>query len=454
MNSLTIKTTNILDQQNVGSLSVRKSLAIRAIVSSALSFATLLTAARIEAQSGVTIGLCYGAGCDTKQHILVDSVRGAGGDSIRTIIARDLKNSDRFLVLDAVGTPPAVGAPLNYPLYSSLEVNGVIEASVLPSGWLHVELHDVGLKLVKQKQDFALPGTPGNRDWRMALHGVSDAIEEWINGQRGISQTRIAFVRDGRVWTVDSDGWGANPVTSKGLSPKWTPNGRALVYNIIDDNASPLMITDLGTGAQRTLTSMHGAQDVGGAVTPDGKSIIFARSLADGTDLYSVPLLGGTAQRLTAGRGRISVSPFPSPDGKRMVFSSDRSGHVEVYVSDIDGTNVELLTTGGYGERPWRDNAEWSPDGRTVAYQAATERGAFQIYTINVRDQSTKQITSDGRNDDPSWAPDSRHVVVTSTRGGTTQLWVVDTQTGKSRQLTRGTGARMSSWSPRLTGAP
>ena len=285
----------------------------------------------------------------------------------------------------------------------------------------------------------------------MALHGVSDAIEEWIIGQRGIAQTRIAFVRDGRVWTVDSDGWGANPITPRGLSPKWFPNGRAIVYNILEDNAQPLMITDLATGAQRTLSSQHGSQDYGGAVTPDGKDVIFARTTGDATDIFKISVLGGgTAQRLTAGRGRASVSPFPSPDGKRMVFSSDRSGHQEVYTADIDGTNVELLTQGGYGEKDWRDNPEWSPDGRMVAYQAGTVRGSFQIYTINVRDQSTKQVTSDGRNDDPSWAPDSRHLVVTSWRTGTPQLWVVDVQSGKSRQLTRGSGARGSSWSPRL----
>ncbi|MEP6765740.1 MAG: hypothetical protein ABJB66_15605 [Gemmatimonadaceae bacterium] len=452
---LNINTAKISVMRAVDARS-RKSQLVRVLTLSTLFVAAASIPANVRAQSGVVLGMCYGGGCDSKQHIMVDSVRGAGGDSIRTIISRDLDNSDRFVVISPVGTPGSAGGPLNYPLFLSFGVNGVIEASVLPSGWLHVELHDVGLKLVKQKQDFPLPGLPGNRDWRLALHGVSDSIEEWITGQRGIAQTRIAFVRDGRVWTVDSDGWGANPITPRGLSPKWTPNGRAIVYNILDDNGSPIMVTDIATGAQKALTSLHGAQDYAPSVTPDGRSVLFARNTPDGTDLFTMPLLGGTAQRLTAGRGRASGSPAPSPDGKRMVFASDRSGHQEVYISDIDGTNVDLLTTGGFGERAWRDSPDWSPDGRLVAYQGATsERGAFQIYTINVRDQFVKQITGDARNDDPSWAPDSRHLVVTSTRGGNPQLWIVDTQGGKARQLTRGlSSARGSSWSPRLTGAP
>jgi TolB protein len=70
--------------------------------------------------------------------------------------------------------------------------------------------------------------------------------------------------------------------------------------------------------------------------------------------------------------------------------------------------------------------------------------------TINLRDQTTRIVTTDGRNEDPSWAPDSRHVVFTSTKSGTRQLWIVDTETGASRQLTFGPEARLAAWSPRL----
>jgi TolB protein len=75
--------------------------------------------------------------------------------------------------------------------------------------------------------------------------------------------------------------------------------------------------------------------------------------------------------------------------------------------------------------------------------------------TIALRDRSVKQHTSEGANEDPAWAPDGRHVVFTSTRTGSRQLFVLDTETGRSRQLTRGTAARLSAWSPLLaTAAP
>ncbi|OYV67001.1 MAG: hypothetical protein B7Z72_10355 [Gemmatimonadetes bacterium 21-71-4] len=54
-------------------------------------------------------------------------------------------------------------------------------------------------------------------------------------------------------------------------------------------------------------------------------------------------------------------------------------------------------------------------------------------------------------NEDPSWAPDARHLVLTSTRSGTKQLWVIDSQSGRLRQLTHGAAmSRLGAWSPRL----
>jgi TolB protein len=417
----------------------------------ALAFAPLAASA----QGGAVVYLAdkYGSG-SVKLRIAVDATVGANGDSITAMISRDLDYADRYMVLPSPNAAPTT-APINYATFQQLGINGVVEASVLPSGWIHVELHDVNAKSIMSKQDFPMPaGNPANKDWRLALHGISDNIEQWLIGQRGIAQSRIAYVRDNRIWIVDSDGANPTPVTPRGLSPKWTPNGRAIVYNIVDENVSPIMITDLATGAQKALTSMRATQgqDYAPVVTPNGKSIIFARNTPSGTELYSMPITGGTPQRLTTTRGRDSGSPTISPDGARIAFGSNRTGVQEVYVSDADGTNPQALTSGGVGENAGRDNPDWSPDGRTVAYQSGM--GSPQVMIIGVADQAMRILTAQGRNSDPSWAPDSRHLVFTSTRGGTQQLWVMDTQSARARQLTRGSSARLAAWSPRLSGTP
>jgi TolB protein len=74
--------------------------------------------------------------------------------------------------------------------------------------------------------------------------------------------------------------------------------------------------------------------------------------------------------------------------------------------------------------------------------------------TISLRDRSMKQLTSEGINEDPAWAPDGRHLVFTSTRTGTKQLFVLDAETGRARQLTRSGGARLAAWSRVLDRTP
>jgi TolB protein len=410
-------------------------------VAAALAALVLSTTPVLHAQPtrGVSLGLQYRPG--EKTTLIVLPIRGNAGDSLTAILSRDVDYSDRFTVVGSSAAPAVTGA-INWALFSKLGVDGIVQATVLPSGWLRVVLHDVGLKNVRNQKDFPLPAPALSASWRLAVHGVSDVVEEWITGQRGIAQTRIAFTRGGRVWTVDSDGANVTPVTPNGMSPQWLPSGRGIVYSVLDGVRNPIMFTDLATGAR-------GIEHTTPAVSPDGRTVVYARGSENGTDLYAQPLEGGEARRITVGRGRASAQPSFAPDGQRLAYMSDRSGHPEVYISDLDGTNVELLTAAAFGDRDYRAGPDWSPDGRLVAFQSRNG-GTFQIMTINLRDQSVRQVTNDGRNDDPSWAPDSRHLVLTSNRSGVRQLWVVDIETGRVRQLTRGPETRLAAWSPRL----
>lgn len=414
----------------------------------ACAMAFPLSARKVDAQpsKGVSLGLQYRPG--EKSSLIVLPITGANGDSLTTMLSRDFDYSDRFTVVGSSAAPPVTRA-INWALFAKLGVDGIVQATVLPSGWLRVQLFDVGLKRERNAKDFPLPAPALTPAWRMAVHGVADAVEEWITGQRGIAQSRIAFTRAGRIWTVDSDGANVTPVTPSGMSPQWLPSGRGIVYSVLDGARNPIMFTDLSTGAQRVLASAPGIEHTTPAISPDGRTLVYARGSDTGTDLFAQPFEGGAARRVTVGRGRASAQPTFSPDGQRLAFMSDRSGHPEVYISDLDGTNVELLTAAAFGDRDYRAGPDWSPDGRLVAFQSRNG-GTFQIMTINLRDQSVRQVTNDGRNDDPSWAPDSRHVVLTSNRSGTRQLWVVDIETGRARQLTRGPETRLAAWSPRL----
>ena len=73
---------------------------------------------------------------------------------------------------------------------------------------------------------------------------------------------------------------------------------------------------------------------------------------------------------------------------------------------DVDGSNVELLTPFNFGDQNYRSNPDWAPDAQHIAFQSQIG-GMFQIMVISLRDRSVKQLTSEGVNEDPAWAPDA-----------------------------------------------
>lgn len=424
------------------------SLKYWAAAAAIFTLATLPARAQDTTQRGVRIGLTYRPG--TKPGVVVLPIEGPGGDSARAILARDLDFGDRIEVIDGSGVArPANGSgAVSYGVWKSMGAAALVQVTLTPT-LAHVSVHDVTAKKVAQSQDFPIAASGMSAEWRMQIHGISDEIERWITGVKGIASTRILYVRGGRVYVVDTDGYGERAITPSGtaLAPSWHPDGHHIAYSRLGARGWSVEVLDLDNGGEQPVTATAGGLNTTPAFSPDGKWLVYAHGAEDGTDLYAVQAFtGGAARRITLGRGTDNVSPTFSPDGRRVAFTSGRSGHPEVYTADFDGSNMELLTPFNFGDQNYRSNPDWSPDGRSIVFQSQLD-GLFQIMTINLRDRSIKQLTSEGTNEDASWAPDGRHVVFTSTRTGVKQLFVLDTESGRARQLTHSSGSRLSAWS-------
>lgn len=426
---------------------------VRAIATLALAAAAPLYA-QVDSARGVRIGLRYDPG--TKPGVVVTQITGPHGDSLRAIIERDFDYSNRITVLGALAGSalttrgPDGATTLNYRVFSAIGAAAVVQITPTPSG-LHVALHDVGRSTVVQVHDFVLPAPALGRDWRMAVHGIADRLQEWITGTRGFAQSRIAFIRGNVVRVIDGDGHGeeALPVVGAALSPAWHPGGNIVAYNTFGPG-SRIVIHDLGTGRVREIGGQRNTTSLTPAFTPDGRSIAYSVSTENGADLYLVALEADAfPRRMTVGRGSENVQPSFSPDGSRLAFMSNRTGHPEVYIMDADGTNADIFTAFDFGDQNYRASPDWSPDGRQVAFQSRIDN-RFQIFTMTVRDRQPRQLTSEGENEEPSWAPDGRHLAFVSTRSGTRQLWILDTESGRLRQLTQAGGSRLPAWSPWL----
>ena len=400
--------------------------------------------------AGVRIGLVYQG---ARPGVLVLPVDGTAGDSIRAILQRDFQYGDR---IDVVALAPSAIPPLgsgaqkpNYALFTRLGAVALVQVTQTSMG-LQVAVHNAGKGIIERSKAFPLPAGTLSPDWRLAVHAVSDEVEQWITGVRGIAATRILYVSGGRVYQVDSDGENVVTLTPAvtAMSPAWHPKGSHFAYMTMGAAGQQIVIRELG-GATRTLATRAGL-NMTPAFSPDGNTLAYAHGGESGTDLYATNAFGNEpARRITVGRGSDNTQPSFSPDGRRIAFTSGRLGHPEVYISDADGTNADLLTR-DYVDQPYRANPDWSPDGRLIAFEAQVG-GRMQVMSISLRDRVVKRHTSEGVNEQPSFAPDSRHLVFTSDRGGSKQLWILEVESNTVRQLTHATaGARFGAWSPLL----
>jgi tol-pal system beta propeller repeat protein TolB len=294
-----------------------------------------------------------------------------------------------------------------------------------------------------------------DRERRLGIHVVSDEIERWITGERGISATRIAFVDGTKLKIVDSDGANERtiPTANAALSPAWHPSGRYIAYVDADDRGTRIAVVDLRTMRTRLLPASNRGLNITPVYTRDGKSLVWASGGDSPAELVmaSIGTDDSVAVPYVGRQGAETTSPSFSPDGKQIVFMSPVPLTPQLYTMNVNGTGLRLLTPPIPGKRSYRTGPEWSPKGDEIAYQQ--QMGDFQVWTISLKDHAMKQLTFDGENEDPSWAPDGRHMAITRRLGAIgdpRSIWILDKQTGRLRQLTLTGDARLSDWSPPL----
>jgi TolB protein len=293
------------------------------------------------------------------------------------------------------------------------------------------------------------------RERRLGIHGVSDELERWITGTRGIASTKIVFVEGKVMKIVDSDGANERilPTVGAALSPAWHPSGKSIVYVDADDRGTRIGQIDLRTLRPRLLSASKRGLNITPVYTKDGKNIVWAAGGDSPAELFLASAAGDdTVAKPFVGRtGFETTSPSFSPDGKQIVFMSPVPLTPQLYTMNVNGTGLRLLTPVVPGKRSYRTGPDWSPAGDEIAFQQ--QNGDFQVWTIGVKDRVMRQLTSEGENEDPSWAPDGRHLSITRRLGAIgdqRSIWVLDKRTGRLRQLTSSGDARLSDWSPPL----
>ena len=124
------------------------------------------------------------------------------------------------------------------------------------------------------------------------------------------------------IWVMRDDG-SERKRLADGLKPRWTRDGKSLIFNARVEGGETLEIIHLDGTARRRLVAETFAAIAAADVSPDGKEVCFIaypEAAYDGA-LYKAPLTAeGTAESTVIHRGRLGWAPAWSPDGSEIMF--------------------------------------------------------------------------------------------------------------------------------------
>lgn len=269
--------------------------------------------------------------------------------------------------------------------------------------------------------------TAGIREARWQAHRLSDEMTRRIKGRAGIAATRIAFVekesRGGRICICDSDGYALQKFPSEPvspLSPAFTPDGSTIYYTSFIRGYACIYGVATSGGRRSPLANFTGL-NTGGAVSPDGRLVAAILSHPGNPELFVINTATRRAIRQTHTPRGAEASPCWSPDGNRIAYVSDESGTPQVYVMDSESKrSTRVSSRGSQNVAP-----SWGEGGR-IAY--CSKQGNYKIVVYDPADGSQTIVSPEsGDWEDPSWAPDGRHIVASRSDGRASSLWVIDT---------------------------
>ena len=297
--------------------------------------------------------------------------------------------------------------------------------------------------------------------------------------------------RRSKLWIVRFDGSEHRPLTTgehDDTAPRWSPDGRRLLYLSRDDSSTQIFVRWMDTGQTARLSNV--TESPGGiAWSPDGQWIAFSMHVAaedkpfatmprepDGAEwaapprvidkltyrrdgsgyveggasqLFVLPADGGTPRAVTSGDFDHSGAPTWTSDSRGLVFSSNEQDDWEY--DPVESELYEVPIAGGAARRITdRDGPDSdpvvSPNGRMIAYVGFDDqRMSYDTTRLYVMDRDAAQVRLlSGELDQsvrqPSWDAESRGIYFLYDEHGVTKLAYVAASGGAAQTLATNAG--------------
>jgi tricorn protease len=236
----------------------------------------------------------------------------------------------------------------------------------------------------------------------LATFALSAQINARLFRYPDVSATHITFSYGGDIWVVPKSGGTATKLSSpKGTEgfPRFSPDGSQIAFSgNYDGNMDIYVLPSMG-GIPTRLTH-HGMSDRLLDWYPDGKSLLYVSSMESGkqrfSQFYKVPAAGGLPEKLPMAYGEFGSI---SPDGKKIAFT-DRS---RIF-------------------RNWK------------RYRGGM---AADVWLFDLESLESENITNNAANDElPMWVGEKIYFLSDQGTADRFNLWVYDTRTKSSKQLT------------------
>ena len=372
---------------------------------------------------------------DRKVAINLSGLR-TGSDAVSRTFVQTLEND---LLLSGRFTTPRSGGEV------------VLSGSVAPKGG-KIQAGIIATRQANRARMLSQTYSLESAQVRALAHRAADDLIKAITGRIGFASTKIAVVgnRTGakELWLCDADGKGLRQITQDNsiiVGPNWGPAGQNIFYTSYVQGFPDVHRIDFSRSGKRSKVSAQPGLNTGAAISPDGKFMAIILSRDGNPELYVQSLSGGRPQRLTTTLTATEASPSWSPDGNHIVFVSDQSGAPQLYLIGRNGGQTRRLSRQG--------SENVAPDwGRNGLIACSSRQGRrYQIAIINPSTGETRTLpTGTGDYEDPSWAPDGRHLVATRTQNYQSGIYLLDTLNDPPVALLQGGGNwRSPAWSPR-----
>ena len=337
------------------------------------------------------------------------------GRNIASVIAADLNGTGLFRQIPSsahISRITSFESPVQYADWRAINAQALITGAVSTDGAGRIiakfRIYDVfsGQELGAGQQ---LVGTQDG--WRRIAHKVADQVYSRITGEGGYFDSRVVFVAESgpkdqrakRLGIMDYDGANVQYLTDSTsivLAPRFSPNGRTVVYSLTQGGNTDLYTMDIGSGASTRLTTAPSIETAP-SYSPDGSQIVFESDRSGTPQLYIMSAGGGEARRISFGEGRYGT-PVWSPRGDLVAFTTQSKGSFHIGVMRTDGSEERLLTASFLDEGP-----TWAPNGRVIMFTRETqgEQGQASLYSVDITGRNLKQVPTNTGASDPSWSP-------------------------------------------------